>query len=71
MGGKGLKLCYYQQQVRYLHSYEETRKTRIIHEQLKASSTRKFGTNMYDPTAIVRAFDYFSTSRALYYKLKR
>ena len=53
-----------------MHTYEESFKTRIIHEQLKASSARKVGRKLYDPETIVRAFDYFATSRALYYKLR-
>ena len=52
--------------VRFLNCFEENHKTRIIHEQMKSSSSQKLGTKIYEPKTIVRAFNYFTTSRALY-----
>ena len=55
--------------VRYLNCHEETSKTQILHQQLRCTSARKFGMKLYDADTIVRAFEYFVTSRALYHKL--
>ena len=52
--------------VRFWNSYEENYKTRINHEQMKSSSSRKLGTKLHEPKTITSAFNNFAISRVLY-----
>ena len=56
--------------VNYLHSHEPIHKVQVIHQQLQSMSTRNKHTKLYSPEVLVRAFDYFSTSRSLYRKIR-
>ena len=37
---------------------------------MKAMSAKTFGTKIYGPEIIIRAFEYFATSRSLYNRLR-
>ena len=56
--------------VMYLHQLEETPKVTILHQQIKSMAPVMAGKTYYDPETIVRAFEYFATSRAFYQKIK-
>ena len=52
--------------IRYLNSKETTSKIEVLKEQVAALSVVPVGHILYNPDIMVRAFEYFSTSRALY-----
>ena len=56
--------------VNYLNSHELMRKVQVIHQQFQSMSTKNKHTKLYSPKVLVRAFDYFATSRSLYRKMR-
>lgn len=56
--------------VMYLQRLEETQKIKILHQQIKSMAPVMVGKTLYDPETLVRAFGYFTTSRALYHRIK-
>ena len=56
--------------LRYLHSRESDEKLTDLKEQIAAMSRAPVGKKLYSPEIMVRAFEYYSTSRALYTRLK-
>lgn len=48
-----------------------TDKKQIILEQLQAMGTQRVGKPLYTPEIIIRAFQYFATSRCLYERLRQ
>ena len=56
--------------VNYLHSHKPMHKFQVIHQQLQSMFTKNKHTKLYSPEVIVRAFDYFATSRSLYRKIR-
>lgn len=56
--------------IRYLNSLDLDHKKSILHEQCVSLGTTKVGTLKYSNEIIVRAFEYFATSRALYNQLR-
>ena len=45
--------------------------TEVLKEQVSAMGVVPVGHTIYSPEMIVRAFEYFSTSRSLYNQLRR
>ena len=56
--------------IRYLNSKETTSKMEVLKEQVAALSVVPVGQILYNPDIMVRAFEYFSTSRALYNRIR-
>ena len=56
--------------LRFLHSKKLDNKTMVLVEQFSAMSTTPVGKKLYNHDIIIRAFEYFSTSRCLYSKLR-
>ena len=56
--------------VYFLASTETTSKVEVLKQQVAAMSCVPVGQRVYDPDIMVRAFEYFATSRALYHRLK-
>ena len=56
--------------LRYLHSRESDEKLTVLKEQIAAMSGAPVGKKLYSPEIMVRASEYYSTSRALYTRLK-
>ena len=59
-----------EEMVRHLSSCGEDNKKRVIHEHL-SSMSKTVGEKVYGPEMVIRAFEYFATSRALYVRLRR
>jgi len=55
--------------LRYLQNLEVEEKKKNALEQLELLGPRRVGKPLYSPETIVRAFQYFATSRALYNRL--
>ena len=56
--------------IRYLYSLEVDHKKEIIQQQLSVMCPKIVGTHIYGTEIIVRAFEYFATSRSLYNRLR-
>ena len=56
--------------VRFLNSKESDNKKKVILQQISAMRTRCIGEKLYSPEMIIRAFSYFTISRALYRRLR-
>jgi hypothetical protein len=56
--------------IRFLHSKEPTSQVDVLKQQVAAMSCVPVGQTVYHPEIMVRAFEYFATSRALYNRLK-
>ena len=52
--------------IRFLNSLETENKKEVIQQQMKAMSAKTFGTKIYGPEIIIRAFEYFATSGSLH-----
>ena len=50
---------------------EHDNKKKIIQQQLQAMGTRQVGKPLYTPDMVIRAFQYFATSRCLYERLRQ
>ena len=57
--------------LRYLSLRDIDDKTEMLQEQFKAMRATPIGKKLYSPEIIIRAFEYFCTSRALYTKLRQ
>ena len=57
--------------VRFLQNKEESRQEKVLHEQMKCMEPGKVGEKVYTPEVMMRAFEYFATSRSLYGKLRK
>ena len=57
--------------LRYLNSLELDNKKSVLHEQCVSLNYTKVGCVKYSSETIVRAFEYFATSRTLYNKLRQ
>ena len=57
--------------VRYLHTYEESEKVKIIHQQMQVSGVSRGNRKFYTPEFLFRAFSYYAVSRSLYERLKK
>lgn len=60
----------FEEVIRYLDSFEPDHKLNILQEHLQCMSANKVGEPVYNHEVIVRAFEYFSTSRVLYNRLR-
>lgn len=56
--------------VMFLHRHEESAKVQVLHQQIALMAPVKVGTRLYNAETVVKAFDFFVTSRALYSKLR-
>ena len=56
--------------VRFLNGKEIDAKTNVIEQHVSAMGCAPVGQKIYSPDIVVRAFEYFSTSRALYNRLR-
>ena len=59
-----------EEMIRLLNSLEKENKKEVIQQQMKAMPSKTFGTKIYGPEIIIRAFEYFATSRSLYNRLR-
>ena len=57
--------------IRFLKLKDVDQHTRVLLEQVESMKAVKIGTKNYSADVIVRAFEYFCTSRALYSKLRQ
>ena len=57
--------------VRYLHTYEESEKVKIIPQQMQVSGVSRGNRKLYTPDVLVRAFSYYAVSTSLYERLKK
>ena len=57
--------------VRYLSVMELNNKKVVLQEQVTAMATKTVGKPIYGHQLIIRAFEYFATSRCLYNRLRR
>ena len=56
--------------VRFLTAMEFDNRKTVLHQHVLSMIPRTVGTKNYSPEIIVRAFEYFSTSRSLYNELR-
>ena len=56
--------------LRFLHFKETDQHTKVLQQQVESMQAAPIGTKIYSTDIIVRAFEYFCTSRALYSKLR-
>ena len=56
--------------ISYLNAIDIDHKKDVIQKQISVMSPKPVGTGIYGPEEIVRAFEYFATSRALYNRTK-
>ena len=54
----------------YLIQHKETKKVKVLHQQIQVMGPVKVGAKLHDLHIVVRAFEYFATSRSLYSKLR-
>lgn len=59
-----------EENIRYLNCMEVDDKKQVIQQQLQAMGTQQIGKPLYTPDIIMRAFQYFATSRCLYERLR-
>lgn len=59
-----------EENIRYLNAMEFDNKKQIIQQQLQAMGPQLVGKPLYSPDVIIRAFQYFATSRALYKRMR-
>ena len=52
--------------IKYLYQLPITKQKEILMQQISAMSPVVVGQNIYSPEVLIRAFEYFATSRALY-----
>ena len=60
-----------EENIRFLKCLEVDQKKNIIHQQLQVMGPPCVGKPLYTSECIVRAFEYFSKSRSLYYRLRK
>ena len=60
----------FDENIRFLNCLELDNKKMIIQEQLQAMGTQQVTKQLYTPDIIIRAFQYFATSRCLYERLR-
>ena len=56
--------------IRHLHTKESSSQIDVLKQQVQSMSCVPVGQKVYHPEIMVRAFEYFATSRALYNRLK-
>ena len=56
--------------IRFLRCKETSRHQNILKEQIDSMKAQPKGSKVYSPDVLIRAFNYYSTSRALYEKLR-
>ena len=59
----------FEEALRFLHFKEVGQHTKVLQQQVESMRAVPIGTKMYSTDVIVRAFEYFCTSRSLYSKL--
>ena len=59
-----------EENIRYLNSMNISQKKEVILQQLQVMGTAKVGKTVYTPDVIIRAFQYFATSRCIYERLR-
>ena len=52
----------------HLIQHKKTKKFKVLYQQIQVMGPVKVGTKLYDPDIVVRAFEYFATSRSFYSK---
>ena len=57
--------------IRYLRTKEMDHQQTVIQDQMHVMTPAKVGMTLYGPEVIVRAFEYFATSRTLYKRLRK
>ena len=57
--------------VHYLQNKEESQQEKVLQEQIKCMEPKRVGEKVYAPEVMMRAFEYFATSRSLYGKLRK
>lgn len=57
--------------VHYLQNKEESQQEKVLQEQIKCMEPKRVGEKVYTPEVMMRAFEYFATSRSLYGKLRK
>lgn len=55
----------------HLNQKEPTQHERVLQEHIDSMKPIRVGKKMYSPEILIRAFDYFATSRCLYGKLRQ
>ena len=60
-----------EENIRYLNSMKMDNKKQVIQQQLQAMGTKQIGKPLYTPDVVIRAFQYFATSRSLYEKVRQ
>jgi hypothetical protein len=60
-----------EENIRFLNCLELDDKKEIIQQQLQAMGTQHVGKPLYNSEIIIRAFQYFATSRSLYQRLRQ
>ena len=60
-----------EENIRFLNCLELDNKKEIIQQQLQAMGTQRVGQPLYAPEIVIRAFQYFATSRSLYQRLRQ
>ena len=61
----------FEENIRFLNCMEIDGKKEVIQQQLQAMGTQHVGKPLYTTEIIVRAFEYFTTSRSLYHRLRQ
>ena len=59
-----------EQAIHDLASRESTSKLEVLKQQVDMMSSKPVGDTLYNPDVMVRAFEYFTTSRSLYNRLR-
>ena len=60
-----------EENIRYLNSMLVDSKKVVIQQQLHVMSTHQVGKPLYTPDVVIRAFQYFATSRSLYERMRQ
>ena len=59
-----------EQALHFLASRETTSKLEVLKQQVDSMSCKSVGESLYNPDIMTRAFEYFTTSRSLYHRLR-
>ena len=57
--------------LRYLNTLEIDNMKTVVHEHFNCMTNTKVGKSMYSNEIIIRSFEYFATSRALYKRMRK
>lgn len=57
--------------IRFLNVMEIDHKKIVLNQQITSMAPKPVGTKLYEPDMLIRAFEYFATSRSLYHRLRK